>query len=97
MEQPSHEIGRIHIVVTGRVQGVGFRAFVQQTAEKLGLKGWVRNSSRDQVETIAEGNSQSLNQFLESVTSGPRSARVNETQFEWQKPTGEHISFEIRF
>ena len=53
MSEP--EIGCIHIWVDGRVQGVGFRAFVQDCAQRLGVTGWVRNIDEDQVEVWAEG------------------------------------------
>jgi acylphosphatase len=46
---------RVHIWVMGRVQGVGFRAFVQQSGAMFGLTGWVRNVGYDQVEVVAEG------------------------------------------
>jgi len=97
MAQPTHESGRIHIYVTGRVQGVGFRAFVQHTAVELGLCGWVRNVGYNQVETIAEGSPQVLDHFLEAVRTGPRGARVNGSNFNWEIPLGEFKAFEIRF
>ena len=97
LDQSSQEKERIHIMVSGRVQGVGFRAFVQRTANELGLSGWVRNVGPNQVETIAEGNPQVLKSFLEAVFTGPRGSRINESNFHWEIPIGDLTSFEIRF
>jgi acylphosphatase len=97
MTEIDHEIKRIHLFITGKVQGVGFRAFVQQTAVKLGLTGWVRNVGYDQVETVAEGNPVVLEYFVKAVRSGPRSSRVDELNFGWEVPLKEFDRFEIRF
>lgn len=92
----SKETARVHIWVTGRVQGVGFRAFVQQTALLSGLRGWVRNVGYDQVETVAEGSRTTLERFVETVQSGPRTSRVDHSRVEWEAPTGEFVSFFVR-
>ncbi|RME88544.1 MAG: acylphosphatase [Anaerolineae bacterium] len=90
------DLARIHIWVTGRVQGVGFRAFVQQNAYALGLSGWVRNVGYNQVEIVAEGERHLLERLLEAVRRGPRASRVDETRLEWEQPTGEFWRFEVR-
>lgn len=90
------ETARVHIWVTGRVQGVGFRAFVQQSALLSGLRGWVRNVGYDQVETVAEGPRSVLERFVETVRTGPRVSRVDQSRVEWEPPTGEFASFFIR-
>ncbi len=90
------EIVRIHIWVTGRVQGVGFRAFVLTTGTSLGLSGWVHNVGYNQVEAVAEGPHLLIQRFIEAVRSGPRPSRVDESRLEWEKPTGEFRSFEVR-
>ena len=87
---------RIHIWVTGRVQGVGFRAFVQQTGALLGLAGWVRNVGYDQVETVAEGPRLALEQFAEVVKAGPRGARAEECRMDWETAGGEFDRFNVR-
>jgi acylphosphatase len=92
----STEQARVHIRITGRVQGVGFRAYVMQAGTMLGLKGWVRNVSFNQVETTAEGRRPVLERFLEAVRSGPRASRVDEASVEWQTPTGEFHRFEVK-
>lgn len=87
---------RLHLWVTGRVQGVGFRAFVQQAGASLGLAGWVRNVGYDHVEAVAEGPRPALEQFAEAVQAGPRGARVDECCVEWGKVSGEFSRFEVR-
>ncbi len=88
---------RIHIRVTGRVQGVGFRAFVQQSGALFGLTGWVRNVGYDTVETVAEGPRERLEQFAEAVKSGPRAGRVDETRIEWETASGEFRDFGVKY
>jgi acylphosphatase len=87
---------RVHIWVRGRVQGVGFRAFVEQSGRDLGLTGWVRNVGWDQVEALAEGGKPVLEQFVEDVRTGPRASRVEDARVEWESATGEFKSFEVR-
>jgi acylphosphatase len=91
-----NEPARVHIWVTGRVQGVGFRAFVQQAGTIFGLTGWVRNVGYDQVETVAEGARQILGRFTEAVEAGPRASHVEATRIEWEVATGEFERFEVR-
>jgi acylphosphatase len=67
----------VHLNVRGRVQGVGFRAFVEETAFDLGLKGWVRNRRDGSVEAVAAGPEEVIDALIEAVRRGPRSARVD--------------------
>jgi acylphosphatase len=92
----SEELARIHLWVTGRVQGVGFRSFVQQTGAQLGLTGWVRNVGYDLVEAVAEGPRPGLEQFAETVKAGPLGSRVDECRVEWERAGGEFGRFEVR-
>ncbi len=66
----------IRYVVTGRVQGVGFRAFTKDTALALGLNGWVRNLSDGSVEIMASGPTDKIHTFEEKIRVGPSFARV---------------------
>ena len=95
-ETSLNEPVRVHIWVTGRVQGVGFRAFVQQSGTLFGLAGWVHNLGYDQVETIAEGSRDVVQRFTEVVKTGPRASRVEDAHVEWEMPTGEFKRFEVR-
>ncbi len=67
----------IHFLVTGRVQGVGFRWFVHREAQELELKGWVRNTDEGAVEVLAAGDAEDLAELKESLERGPRGARVD--------------------
>jgi len=87
---------RAHIWVSGRVQNVGFRAFVQQVGASLGLTGWVRNVGYDQVEAVAEGPRPAVERFFVDVRAGPRASRVDEARLEWENPTGEYANFDVR-
>jgi acylphosphatase len=92
----SSEPLRIHIWVTGRVQGVGFRSFVQQVGRQLDLTGWVRNDGYDSVEMLAEGPLDKLKQFAGSVKIGPVASRVEAIREEWETASGEYMEFFVR-
>ena len=92
-----NEFVRIHVWVKGRVQGVGFRAFVQQNAYVIGVTGWVRNVGYDAVESVAEGTKAQIDQFLQMVKRGPSVSRVDETREEWEQATGEFRSFGVKY
>lgn len=87
---------RVHVWVQGRVQAVGFRAFVQQNAIQIGVTGWVRNVGYDTLEAVAEGTREQLNQFLQMVKRGPISSRVNDSREEGEQVTGEFESFRVK-
>ncbi len=93
---PTAATVRVHISVHGRVQGVGFRAYVQMAAVKLGVTGWVRNVGWNEVECVGEGAKPQLEQFVEAVKRGPSVSRVDEAKVEWETSTGEFRSFEMR-
>jgi acylphosphatase len=67
-------------IVRGRVQGVGFRWFVDSEARQLGLAGWVRNNIDGSVEVLAMGNEQQLANLRDRLQRGPRAARVDEVE-----------------
>jgi acylphosphatase len=90
------DLVRAHVWATGRVQGVGFRAHVEHYARKLGVKGWVRNVGYDTVETVAEGEREKLDAFVQMVKQGPGGSHVDEAKIEWENPTGEFRDFGVR-
>jgi acylphosphatase len=90
------DIFRLHAVVDGLVQGVGFRMFVLDYARSFGLTGWVRNTYSGQVEVVAEGHYPQLERLVEKLRTGPRSSFVEDLQKEWLPATGEFRSFEVR-
>jgi acylphosphatase len=67
----------LHFLVQGRVQGVGFRWFVQREASELGLHGWVRNTEDGDVELVAAGEAADLDELRASLRRGPRGSRVD--------------------
>ena len=67
----------VHIVVHGRVQGVGYRAFVEREADKRGLEGWVRNCRDGTVEALFKGEAAIVDDILTACRRGPFAARVD--------------------
>lgn len=93
----NNDILRAHIWVKGRVQGVGFRAYVEYCARQIGgLTGWVRNVGYDTVEAVAEGQRSDVENLIQMMKSGPRSARVDESKVEWETVTGEFKEFGVK-
>ncbi|MFP4058065.1 MAG: acylphosphatase [Candidatus Brocadiia bacterium] len=88
---------RVHVFLTGRVQGVGFRAFTQREARRLGLTGWVKNLADGRVEAVAEGPASKVEALLAKIRRGPRAARVEKLESRDEEPTGEFRQFEIRY
>lgn len=86
---------QVQCVVLGRVQGVFFRASAQREAKRLGLTGWVRNRPDGSVELLAEGEDESLRDFIGWVQRGPGSARVDRVDTRWRSYTGEFTEFRI--
>jgi acylphosphatase len=91
------DLKRIHIIVSGRVQGVLFRSRTQEVAEKLGLVGLVRNTIDGGVEIVAEGEKEKLDELIAWCNKGPLFARVENIKVDWQTPMGEFSSFEIKY
>ncbi len=80
--------GRIHIYVYGRVQGVGFRLFVKETAKNLNLSGFVRNLFNGNVEVVAEGEKEKLNVFIDRLKEGQSPIRVDNIDVTFENPEG---------
>jgi acylphosphatase len=87
---------RLHAVVHGRVQGVGFRAFVVESGIQVGATGWARNRWNGTVEVVAEGDRGTLERLLADLHRGPRMSNVTRVEVEWQPATGEFRSFSVR-
>ncbi len=87
---------RLHARVYGRVQGVGFRYYVLNTASGLGLVGWTRNRRDDSVEVIAEGEIEVLKSLVKALERGSNSSVVEEVKTDLQGASGEFGSFYIR-
>lgn len=92
----NEEMKRLRARVSGRVQGVGFRYYVLENAQQMGLKGWVRNRRDGSVELLAEGSQFVLENLIKAVWQGPRSSAVQDVITDWETPTGEFSRFRIR-
>jgi acylphosphatase len=86
---------RLHVTVSGHVQGVSFRYFVLEQADQLDLKGWVRNLWNGGVEVTAEGSRQNLELLLLALKTGPPMAVVSEVDYDWRSYTGEFSGFDL--
>ena len=86
---------RLRFVATGRVQGIGYRWFVRDTAERLGLTGWVRNRDDGAVEGEAEGDGKALEALLSALRSGHPLARVTGLETHETAPRGD-TAFDIK-
>ncbi len=84
---------RAHIILKGRVQGVGFRSFARMKASELGIKGFARNIGEDSVELIGEGEEKKLKKFIEQCKKGPFLAHITEIKVEFREETGEFEDF----
>ena len=82
-------------LVRGRVQGVGFRWFVEREAHILGIAGWVRNNSDGSVEVLAQGTHEQLSGLRARLHQGPRAARVDNVEESQARPASGLSSFRI--
>jgi acylphosphatase len=87
---------RAHILVSGRVQGVGFRYFTASQARRLGVGGSVRNLPDGAVEIIAEGDRSALEALIAAVRRGPTGAVVRDVRVEWEDVNAPRQEFVIR-
>lgn len=87
---------RARILVSGHVQGVGYRAFTCRTALSHGLTGGVENLDSGQVAVDAEGSRGALEEFLSDLKKGPVGSRVTQVQVEWARATGRYQDFTIK-
>lgn len=90
------DVMQVHIFVSGLVQGVGFRYFVQRTAVSLNVCGWTRNLWDGRVEIVAEGRRAALEQLVAAVRRGPSAAHVTNVQLEWGAASGVFEDFRVR-
>ncbi|HPD56965.1 MAG TPA: acylphosphatase [Smithellaceae bacterium] len=88
---------RIHVLISGRVQGVFFRAETQRTATGLNLTGWVRNLPDGRVEAVFEGEDANVDKMLAWCQHGPPAARVQEVIFDDQTYSGEFSNFGVKY
>lgn len=87
---------RVHLRITGRVQGVGFRYAALAEARRLGARGWVRNTHNGAVELLAEGDEEHLRRLIVWCHAGPPGAHVTAVEQQWLGATGEFNDFSIQ-
>jgi len=88
---------RIHIFVTGRVQGVFFRQSTRVMAIKNNVNGWVCNLDDGRVEIVVEGEESNINDLVDWCKTGPANSRVDEFELLEEEATGEFENFEVRY
>jgi len=86
---------KIHLLISGKVQGVCFRVNAKQKAIELGLNGWVKNTFDNKVEILAEGEENKLREMIEWCYDGSNGAVVDEVEAEWMKAEEKFDKFEI--
>jgi acylphosphatase len=86
---------RLHALIEGHVQGVGFRYFVREIADGFPVTGWVRNRHDGKVELVAEGDQADLDKLMGIVKEGPRGSLVTNIRVSWETATGEFDKFGI--
>ena len=89
-------LARLEVLLSGRVQGVGFRYFALSAANRRGLTGWVANLPDGRVQCVAEGPREDLEALLEALERGPAGALVTSVQSAWMPAVGGFTSFSIR-
>jgi acylphosphatase len=87
---------RAHLLIKGRVQGVGYRYFAQDAARALDIKGWVSNCPNGDVEADAEGPQLTIEEWIDQLRKGPPIARVEEVQVTWLPVARQFSDFSVR-
>ncbi len=86
---------RVRLIISGDVQGVGFRAWTRLQARELSLTGWVKNREDGAVEIVVEGAKEGLTQFISRCRKGPEVAWVEKVDVAWSEQAGEFAGFEV--
>jgi acylphosphatase len=87
---------RVHVFVSGKVQGVFFRSNTRDMAGKLGLSGWVKNLADGRVEAVFEGETEAVEKMLEWCRKGPEYAKVTDLEVVSEVYRGEFEGFSLR-
>jgi len=95
MTSTENAVEACRLVVRGRVQGVGFRWFVEREAHILGIAGWVRNHADGSVEVLAQGTRHQISGLHSRLRAGPRAARVDAVEESEARPVAGLTSFRI--
>jgi acylphosphatase len=87
---------RVHLLISGRVQGVAFRAYTEDEGRRLGVRGWVRNLPDGRVEAEAEGDRGAVEELVAWCRHGPPAARVDDVEVAWSEHRGDLGPFATR-
>jgi acylphosphatase len=88
---------RVHLIISGKVQGVWFRLNTKNKADELGIFGWVKNTLNDKVEIIIEGNETNIKKMIKWCYKGSPLSKVENVDIDYQKPLNKYNSFNIRY
>ncbi len=88
---------RAHAIISGRVQGVFYRAETQKAARQHGVTGWVKNRADGTVEAVFEGSENDVASMIEWCKSGSSQARVENVDVDWEGYTGEFSAFDVAY
>ena len=88
---------RVHLIISGDVVGVGFRAWTLRLARSKSLTGWVKNREDGAVEIVAEGPRAALEDFVKACQHGPEVAWVQHVDVSWQEARCEFVGFEVLY
>ena len=91
----SARLERVHLLISGRVQGVFYRVYTQRQAHHLELTGWVRNLPDGRVEAQAEGPREALEALVAWCREGPELAQVQGVEVKWEAALGDWSDFEV--
>ena len=88
---------RAHVIISGRVQGVFFRAETQKAARRIGVTGWVRNRPDGTVEAVFEGHAPRVDDVLDWCWNGSPMSKVSEVRVDWETYAGEYDTFSVTY
>jgi acylphosphatase len=89
------EIVQAHVFIEGRVQGVFYRFWAKEEAEKLGLTGWVRNTEDGKVEAVFQGKKEKVEKMIEKCHKGSHLADVKNLDINWEELNNNFTNFEV--
>jgi len=88
---------QVRIIVSGRVQGVYFRAHTEEVGRRLMLNGFVRNLPDGNVEVVAQGREKELNELIEFCHNGPPASKVDKVDIKYEEIKERFVGFEVRY
>lgn len=86
---------RARLIITGLVQGVGFRSYTRNNAKSLGLKGYVRNTKSGKLEVVVEGYEKQIDDLLDLLHKGPFHSQVENIEVVWEEPENKFKDFTV--